>query len=643
MPRQLLASGYLRVRWTACALAIPVSALAFGACATQNAALTEAPPAAEKHRSYPAKLPPQAGTDGLSAQDAQIPTPAEKPRVDIDPALQAASAILDGALTSSGQRLSAWWTPLSEQPHYSELLDPERKIEYTLSTGSVGAGELLNAREFQHDGAHHSVIDRHRGRGTHFATGAMIELILDAARQVDERVAGPKLRVGNMSLRRGGSMRWSRSHTSGRDADLAFYCKDKKTGERVLAPDLLRFDATGQAIGHPNIEFDTERNWELVQALLSHPTVDIQWLFISNPLKDILLHYARSQNADADLIARASKVLHQPTDALPHDDHLHLRITCPEQDRLEGCLDYGPRWEWVDWHYDALRARSLAIAAAFESPDASTRHSALDLLERIRSPYAPVLALSQARREPSDAVRLRALEVATNIPTESGAAVVEALKFVAQSDFNLDEKAYAYRLLRRAVDPFSLDPLKDIITASDVSPAEQRLAADALAHYMDPELVPFLLTQLQTQPAGVAEKLAVLLRRITNHSEDVDWSLLGMQSDSKEREAALSRWQDWWQANQARPREEWLAEGFSTQGLASAQGQPLDLEAVDALIAMLGSAPDHIAYNANLELKRITGRWAPLEAWDNARLQKYWARWWKWWQANHPKDLLASR
>jgi hypothetical protein len=66
------------------------------------------------------------------------------------------------------------------------------------------------------------------------------------------------------------------------------------------------------------------------------------------------------------------------------------------------------------------------------------------------------------------------------------------------------------------------------------------------------------------------------------------------------------------------------------------------MSAVDALIGLLGAGPDHVAYNANLALKRITGRWAPLEAWDYQRLQRYWTRWWRWWRANHP-ELIASR
>ena len=38
-------------------------------------------------------------------------------------------------------------------------------------------------------------------------------------------------------------------------------------------------------------------------------------------------------------ISRASEVLHQPSDAPPHDDHFHLRIRCTADERKADCVD----------------------------------------------------------------------------------------------------------------------------------------------------------------------------------------------------------------------------------------------------------------------------------------------------------------
>ena len=35
----------------------------------------------------------------------------------------------------------------------------------------------------------------------------------------------------------------------------------------------------------------------------------------------------------------AAQVLHQPTDAPPHDDHLHLRLRCTETEGRAGCRE----------------------------------------------------------------------------------------------------------------------------------------------------------------------------------------------------------------------------------------------------------------------------------------------------------------
>jgi penicillin-insensitive murein endopeptidase len=71
----------------------------------------------------------------------------------------------------------------------------------------------------------------------------------------------------------------------------------------------------------------------------------VQYLFINENLKQVLLDYARAHGEDPALLDRADALLHQPGDSLPHDDHLHVRIFCSQNDRPFGCSDRGPiRW-----------------------------------------------------------------------------------------------------------------------------------------------------------------------------------------------------------------------------------------------------------------------------------------------------------
>lgn len=616
-------------------------ALLISACAS-------APPSSARAADEAAGLAAQisARSSDIIVDSRAVERAPKKPKVELKPALNDAAAGVQRAVEDAGGRVAGWWEPLAEQPNYQTLLDPERRFEGSLSLGSVANGKLLNAARLAVEGEYHSVIERHRRRNTQYATEAMLTLIQDAARAVLEESPGPKLRLGNMSVHGGGKMAWSRSHHSGRDADLAFFCRDTRQDKPVPAPDLLRFDADARAIDQPHLEFDTERNWLLVKALLSHPSVGVQWIFVSNPLKARLLAHAEERGEEAALVERAAEVLHQPTDAAPHNDHFHLRITCPVADRLEGCLDFGPRWQWVDWHDDALKARSLEVARAFDSPDKSLRLSAMEFLERIRSPFAPALVLGAARREADPELRRRALKIAADIPAGSAAAVVQALQFVRDDAFQLDEKRLGYRILRRSVDSLALEPLKARVADQALSAEERRLAARALGHFMEPELVPFLLEQLYHQPAEVSAELARLLRRVTNHTQGFDWGELPADAEAAEnaRADALAGWQKWWKENQGFEREQWLKDGFKAQGFSAQTGpndpnDPPSAAYIDALIASLKGAPEYIAYNANRELSRVTGRWSPLEAWDYPRLYTYWSRWWTWSQANEPVPL----
>lgn len=191
------------------------------------------------------------------------------------------------------------------------------------------------------------VTEVSRGRGVHFAVAEVGRLLADVARVVfdghDEGGGHAPLRVANASLADGGDIRWSVSHNSGRDVDLVFFAVDG-FGRPAHGEHLVRFGADGVATGPEDVAgrlyFDTPRNWALVEALLGHPLVTVQWLFVSAPLEQMMLDHALRVGASATVRERARRVMVQPRDAGAHDDHLHVRIACPTDDRPE-CID-GP-------------------------------------------------------------------------------------------------------------------------------------------------------------------------------------------------------------------------------------------------------------------------------------------------------------
>jgi penicillin-insensitive murein endopeptidase len=208
----------------------------------------------------------------------------------------------------------------------------------SLSVGKSSEGRLLGAKALQSGEAVRTLPLRHERRCLHWGTPRLVDALRRAGEVVRQASPdAPPLGVGDLSKARGGPIRpYSRSHQSGRDADIAFYQLDEQ-GRPVPAEDLLAFDARGQA-GNGKRRFDRRRNWLLVRALLEDKGLDVQWMFISKPLRQALLEEARSLNEPARLLKRAEQVLHQPTDSRPHDDHFHLRIRCTPEERAAGCV-----------------------------------------------------------------------------------------------------------------------------------------------------------------------------------------------------------------------------------------------------------------------------------------------------------------
>jgi penicillin-insensitive murein endopeptidase len=233
----------------------------------------------------------------------------------------------------------------------------------SVSFGGSSGGALHHGVCLPVQGDGWRIPHRWAARGLHYGTDELVTLIVRAARRVTRESPGEPLVVGDLSPRAGGDSAWHRSHQSGRDADLIFFAvdaggrpvrvdtMDRYLADGSLAPRTLR--AGEQA--PPLRFFDVTRNWLLVRALVEDPDIDIQYLFIFDPLRQKLLDHAAAIGEPPAVIARAGALLHQPSDSLPHDDHLHVRIFCPPSDRALGCRDRGIlRWKKKGYKYEAM-------------------------------------------------------------------------------------------------------------------------------------------------------------------------------------------------------------------------------------------------------------------------------------------------
>ena len=226
----------------------------------------------------------------------------------------------------------------------------------SVSWGASNGGLILRPARLPDRGDGYRVPSKWRGRGLRYGTDELVGMIVHVSRRVAAEYPGSRLTVADMAQEDGGESAHHHSHQSGRDVDLVFFAHDLR-GKRLEPADMQCFAlCEGQdgrveaaSAATPSVRFDVERNWALVRALVENPVADVQFIFVHEPLRQLLLDYAVSIGEPDDLIAQASAVMQQPGDSLKHDDHFHVRIYCSSDDRLQGCIDRGDlRWTKKD-------------------------------------------------------------------------------------------------------------------------------------------------------------------------------------------------------------------------------------------------------------------------------------------------------
>lgn len=236
----------------------------------------------------------------------------------------------------------------------------------SVSFGPSRQGRVENPSDLPREGDGFWTPDRWKQRGLRYGTEELVSLVVYAGREVVRHAPGTKLSVADLSTRAGGRSRWHRSHQTGRDVDLLFVTKDEM-GRPLLAETMRSFGEDGRATAgraatrapseedpRPHIYFDAQANWVVVRGLLDNPIAEVQYIFVADWLKQLLIDHAIEAGESEALIVRAGHILHQPGDSLPHDDHFHVRIYCSPRDLRMGCRDQG-RLRWMKKGYKYRR------------------------------------------------------------------------------------------------------------------------------------------------------------------------------------------------------------------------------------------------------------------------------------------------
>ena len=228
----------------------------------------------------------------------------------------------------------------------------------SISFGPAHRGTILNPARVPRRGTGFWSPPRWHNRGLRYGTDEMIALITHAGRQMHASDRRAVIGVADLSLKHGGPSAWHRSHQTGRDVDLLFFALDaEKNPLKMTSMVHFRNDGTGTLPGETpeqpaqTIYFDSARNWRLVRTLIENPIAQVQYIFVSNGLRHLLIEHARAAGEPEALVLTASHLMRQPG-VSPHDDHFHVRIYCAYTDRALGCVDRGMlRWNKKDYKY----------------------------------------------------------------------------------------------------------------------------------------------------------------------------------------------------------------------------------------------------------------------------------------------------
>ncbi|MEZ4297247.1 MAG: penicillin-insensitive murein endopeptidase [Polyangiaceae bacterium] len=202
--------------------------------------------------------------------------------------------------------------------------EPGGAIKGPASIGAPNRGKLSGAIKL-----HKSKGLKLRDRAQAWGTPDLVKLLQRAAGKVRKKYPKSVMLVGDLSKKSGGPLTGHNSHQSGRDADVGFYVANSK-GKPAAMTRFVAFEGDGSSEKVSWAQFDDARNWALVEALLTDKDTTVRYIFVSNPLRTRMLAYAKKQKVAKDLYTKAAYAMLSPRDADVHDDHFHVRISCPE-------------------------------------------------------------------------------------------------------------------------------------------------------------------------------------------------------------------------------------------------------------------------------------------------------------------------
>ncbi len=517
-----------------------------------------------------------------------------------------------------------------------------------LSVGDTSSGRVVHARELVESDAI-GILPKQRERDLKYGTEELVGLLEAAGKSLHDETS-TKLWIGNIGKRGGGDIPFSVSHNAGRDADVALSYLDAAHNP-IDPPDLVALGKDGFSKDR-SVQLDAKRTWITVRALVTHEGSDVEYIFLSDPLRKKLLTWARDHGEKPSVCERVANVLRQPAGAAPHDDHLHVRIYCSAMDLSAGCVDTGTERPLVAARIEAKMEKVREAVAGLGAADPGLRARAvlrlalLDQTERLS-------LITKLSDDPSPNVRHAVVTAIARLGHEEDAAGL-ARRFTLETDPAVRERivlaaavlggARGGEILSKAIE--APEALPDEVTPSALGaphPIDVRLAVDLLdgeclamplekrgcsvrayavavagrADRLEP--VPGLVTLLMSPDASLRAAAAESLALITNHRFGDAWADDAATVPHLE---AKKRYEELWRKLQKSPRTAWLALGFAASGF---KVRSFDQKSVWELVRATAAEP-HLSYNAREMLARIADEPAASVTWPADEACAYYLR-----------------
>ncbi len=239
---------------------------------------------------------------------------------------------------------------------WGTVMDPNRETPQAI--GSYDLGCLAGAQALPERGPGYLAIRLFRRR--FFGSPRLLDFISSLGREAERQGWGTLL-IGDLSQPRGGPpVSGHRSHQTGLDVDIWYQTLDSYIRSGWRMEDLAKRDpyvVLDRSRTAPDPQRWTRAHGALLKAAAQQPEVDR--IFVHPAIKQALCESSRED----------STWLRKLRPWWGHDDHMHVRLGCPKEDRLctgqpalpsgDGC---GSALAW--WFTEEAKAPKPQIAAA---------------------------------------------------------------------------------------------------------------------------------------------------------------------------------------------------------------------------------------------------------------------------------------